>query len=71
VQALRPPLSLSSQLLECVQALHEKPALVAHWLACAGSIIQNDDDADAADADDDDDDDSSRGSAGSWAWWAK
>jgi hypothetical protein len=25
-------------LLVCVQAMHEKPTLVAHWLACAGSV---------------------------------
>jgi hypothetical protein len=25
-------------LLVCVQVLHKKPTLVAHWLACAGSV---------------------------------
>jgi hypothetical protein len=30
-------------LLVCVQVLHEKPTLVAHWLACAGSVIHDDD----------------------------
>jgi hypothetical protein len=27
-------------LLVCVQVLHEKPTLVAQWLACAGSVLQ-------------------------------
>jgi hypothetical protein len=28
----------------CAQVLHEKPALVAHGLACGGSVIHDDDD---------------------------
>jgi hypothetical protein len=30
-------------LLVCVQVLHEKLTLVAHWLACAGSVTHDDD----------------------------
>jgi hypothetical protein len=37
---------------------HEKPTLVAHWLACAGSVIHDDDDDDD---DDDEEDDSPEG----------
>ncbi len=41
----RPPMVRAGRctcelLLVCVQVLHEKPTLAAHWLACAGSVIQ-------------------------------
>jgi hypothetical protein len=37
-------------LLVCVQVLHEKPILVAHWLACAAIHDDDDDDDDNDDA---------------------